>query len=70
MFDDIKQFNIREYYQPFVVTFIQAKNPDDACYKILVDIIRKIIKKDDSINTRIFCRSIRYNIRFDKIYIS
>jgi len=70
IFDDIKRFNIREYYQPFIVTFIQAKNPDDACHKILIDLIRKIIKKDNSINTRIFCRSIRYKIRFDKVYIS
>lgn len=70
IFNDIKRFNLREYYQPFVVKFIQGKNPDDICHKLLIDLIRQILKKDDSISTRIFCRSIKYKIRFDKIYTS
>ena len=70
IFNDIKQLNIRDYFQPFIVKFIQGKNPDDICHKVLVDIIRQILKKDHSINNRIFCRSIRFKIRFDKIYTS
>lgn len=70
IFNDINKFGIREYYQPFICIFIQAKDPDDACYKILIDLIEKILKKENNINTRIFCRLIKYNIRIDKIQIS
>jgi hypothetical protein len=70
IFHDIKNLNIREYYQPFIVKFMQGKNPDDICHKVLVDIIRQILKKDKSISNRIFCRSIKYKIRFDKLYTS
>ena len=70
IFNDISKFGIREYYQPFMCIFTQAKDPDDACHKTLLDIIGKILKKNDDINTRIFCRLIKYNIRFDKVYSS
>lgn len=69
IFKDISKFNIREYNQPFVYIFISAKNPDDACYKILKDVISKILKKNDHVNTRVFCRLIRHNIRIDKIHL-
>lgn len=70
IFNDIKHFKIREYYQPFMCVFIQAKNPDDACHKVLTDLIKSILKKNNNINTRIFCRLIKYNLRIEKVYSS
>lgn len=67
IFKDISQFKIREFDAPFLIIFIQASNPDEVCSELIYRIINEILKKDNSIKTRIICRCVRKNIRFDKI---
>jgi hypothetical protein len=67
IYRDLIKFKIREYSDPFLILFITANNPDDCLTQIVYTIINNILSKDDCIKTRIFCRLIKKNIRFDRI---
>ena len=67
VYQDIRKLNIRNYADPFVIIFIEAHNPDDACHQILVNLCKEIIRKENSIKKRIFCRIIKKYIKFDRI---
>jgi hypothetical protein len=64
---DLKKFTLREFSLPFSIIFIEENNPDDACYELLLRLMRLILSQDNSINTRIICRKIRKLMRIDKI---
>lgn len=64
---ELSKLDLREYNAPFLLKFIEADNPDDACYKIIFRIMQEIIKQNSSIKNRILCRMIRRFIRIDKI---
>lgn len=67
IYRDLIKFNIREYSDPFLILFISADNPDECLHQATINIIKKIIIKDSTIKTLIFCRLIKKYIRFDKI---
>lgn len=62
------ELSLLEYNIPFKLIFLEAKDPDDACYEIIHKIMISIIKKDNTINGRIICRKVRKYLRIDKIY--
>ncbi len=64
---DLADFDLREYNKPFMLKFIEAENPDDACHVVLDRIIHEILLENDSIEARILCRKIRKHMRIDKI---
>lgn len=68
VFYRIRHLFLRSYNSPFPTVFINAKDPDEACYQALDDLIRIIIKQNSSIEMRIICREIRRKSRIDKIY--
>jgi hypothetical protein len=63
----LSEYKLRQYTIPFFTYFIEAEDPDDACYESILRMINLILERDDSISTRIFCRTIKKYIRFDKI---
>ena len=64
---ELQDYSIREYSYPFSLYILEAENPDAACDEIKVRIIREILKKDSSIDSRIFCRKISKYMRIDKV---
>ena len=64
---DITDFDLREYNKPFMLKFIEAENPDDACHAVLDRVIHEILSENNSIAARILCRKIRKYMRIDKI---
>lgn len=68
VFYRIRHLFLRSYNSPFPTVFINAKDPDEACYQALDDLIHIIIKQNSSIEMRIICREIRRKSRIDKIY--
>ena len=64
---DIQKLDLREYNKPFMLKFIEAENPDDACHNLLERIISEILSEKDTIEVRILCRKIRKNLRIDRI---
>jgi hypothetical protein len=67
LFEEIIKYKIREYSHPFITLFINAKNPDEAIEKVILSLIKSILKKDCSPESRILCKKIRRQIRIDKI---
>jgi hypothetical protein len=68
-YSSIAHLNIKPYDAPFVTIFISAKDPDEACTKVIQDLIYKIMKIDSSISMRIICQRIKKQAKIDKIYI-
>lgn len=66
---NIKHLNLNKYSSPFPTIFISAKDPDDACFTIIHNLINLIMKQDQSINMRLICKKIRKECKIDKIYI-
>lgn len=67
VYSDLSNYDIREFNYQFMLIFIEASDPDDACFSVINRIINAILKQDQSIEARILCRKIRKYIRFDKI---
>ena len=64
----IKHLFLRSYNSPFPTIFINAKDPDEACFEVLNDLINMLMKQNSSIEMRIICIEIRRKSRIDKIY--
>jgi hypothetical protein len=61
------RFDLREYNSTEPILFIEATDPDGACFKAIFNLIQIILKQDDSIESRLLCRSIREDIRVIKV---
>lgn len=64
---ELKRFLLREYSLPYSLIFVEADDPDEACYLILYRLIKLIMDQDPSIETRILCRKLKKYMRIDKI---
>lgn len=67
IFVEIKRLDLRDFTTPFLLLFIEADDPDDACDIAIKRIINSILKADKSIKSRILCRKVRRTMRVDKI---
>ena len=66
--NDLKNYVLTgEYSMPFAMCFIEASNPDTACYEAMKRLMKKIMRQKPTLETRIICRKIRKLIRVDKI---
>ena len=63
----LKGFKLKEYNSNFPIVFVEAKSPDDACFKSVYVLINGILKQDDSVETRLLWRSIKEDIRIIKV---
>lgn len=63
----LSKYTLREYSIPFSIYFIEAANPDDACYEIMKRLMKIVLKQDNTIEGRIVCRKIRRHMRIDKV---
>jgi len=63
----LKEFRLKEYNSAFPIIFVEAKSPDDACFKSVYILIQGILRQDSSIQTRLLCRSIKEDIRVIKV---
>ena len=64
---ELKKFTLREYSIPFALIFVEAADPDEACYLILAKLCKLLIDQDPSIETRLLCRRIKRELRIEKI---
>jgi len=64
---ELSSFKLREYNLPFTVIFVEAENPDAACYKVRKSLLKLILQQSDDISTRILCEKIKKYLRIDKI---
>lgn len=64
---ELKKFVLREYSLPFSLIFVEANDPDDACYTVLIKLMKLLMDQDPSLQTRILCKKIKKHMRIDKI---
>ncbi|MQF98246.1 MAG: hypothetical protein FI729_01775 [SAR202 cluster bacterium] len=62
----LREFQLMEYNSAFPIVFMEASNPDDACFKAVYTLIQMILKQSNTVETRILCRSIKRDIRVIK----
>lgn len=63
----LRKFVLREYSLPYSLIFVEADDPDDACYLVLYRLMKLIMDQDPSIENRILCRKLKKYMRIDKI---
>lgn len=69
VYNELIEYNVHKigYTLPFSLVFIEANDPDQACYLILVRLINHILNQRSNIETRILCRKVKRLTRIDKI---
>lgn len=65
----LKSFNLKEYAAERPIIFVEAKNPDDACYKAMNGLMSHILSQDDSLESKLLCRSLIHDIRVMRIQV-
>jgi len=63
----LKQYRLDDYNNSTPIIFVEAKDPDDACYRAMHRLAAKILKSDHSVDTLNFIKDIFHDIRIIKI---
>ena len=63
----LKKYELEDYNSSTPIIFVEAENPDDACYKAMHKLAGKILRSDHSIETLNFIKDIFHDIRIVKI---
>ena len=61
----LRKFKLKEYNSPFPIVFVDARDPDDACYKCYHKFAESILKQDKNMIKQI--KSIFNDISIKKI---
>ncbi len=65
----VKKYELEDYNSSTPIIFVEAEDPDDACYKAMHKLAQKILKFDHSVETLNFIKDIFHDIRIIKIEI-
>jgi len=65
----LKKYELEDYNSSTPIIFVEAEDPDDACYKAMHKLAQKILKSDHSVETLNFVKDIFNDIRIIKIEV-
>jgi hypothetical protein len=63
----LKRFNLEKYNSPCPVIFVEASDPDGACFAALHDLAQLMLKKDHSVESIKFVKDIMNDVRVIKV---
>jgi hypothetical protein len=63
----LKKFDLKQYNSERPIIFVEANNPDEACYRAIYNLTSIILKQDDSKATIELLKEIMYDVRVIKI---
>lgn len=63
----LKKYNLENYNSVRPIIFVEAKDPDEACYKATHRLTNILLKKDHSIESIEFIKDIINDVRILKI---
>jgi hypothetical protein len=66
----LKKYDLEEYNSSNPIIFVEASDPDGACYKTIYNFAQKITRKDHSIETLEFVKDLFHDIRVIKIELA
>ena len=64
----LKKFRLKEFNSENPVIFVEAANPDEACYLGYCKFAETILSQDDSAKTARLINEVEYDIRITKVY--
>tara|TARA_Y100001938_G_C7864053_1_gene317036 strand:+ start:255 stop:506 length:252 start_codon:yes stop_codon:yes gene_type:complete len=65
----LKKFRLQEYNDNFPTIFVEAKDPDEACYLAYYKLVEILLKQDNSKETSILAKSILHDIFIRKVSV-
>ena len=65
----LAKFNLGEYNNPYPTVFVEAEDPDEACYNALYKLVEIILKQDDSKKTSDLVKEMVYDIKVKKVTV-
>lgn len=63
----LKKFDLKQYNSERPIIFVEAKDPDEACYRAIYNLTSIILKQDSSKATVELLKEIMYDVRVIKI---
>ncbi len=63
----LKNFRLYEYNTTSPIIFVEADDPDGACFKATYQLIRILLDQDSSSETKDICQDIKKDIRVLKV---
>jgi hypothetical protein len=63
----LKKFDLKQYNSERPIIFVEANNPDEACYRAIYNLTSIILKQDSSKATIELLKEIMYDVRVIKI---
>tara|TARA_R100000908_G_C3683209_1_gene100860 strand:- start:159 stop:407 length:249 start_codon:yes stop_codon:yes gene_type:complete len=63
----LKSFRLYEYNTTSPIIFVEADDPDGACFKATYQLIRILLDQDSSSETKDICQDIKKDIRVLKV---
>lgn len=64
----LKRFNLGEFNSQFPILFIEADDPDWACYCVFCKFSETLLRQDESIETAQLCKSLNHDMRITKVF--
>lgn len=65
----LKKFNLKEYNSETPIIFIQASDPDEACYRAICNLAAILFKQDDSLENIKSFNDLKHDIFILKVEI-
>jgi hypothetical protein len=63
----LKKFDLKQYNSERPIIFVEAKDPDEACYRAIYNLTSIILKQDSSKATIELLKEVMYDVRVIKI---
>jgi len=67
VFKRLKKFNLGPYSSINPIIFVEAADPDEACYKALFSLVKRILTIDSSPKIKRMCDNLHYDIKILKV---
>lgn len=64
----LKKFRLGEFNSQFPTLFIEAKDPDDACYYTFAKLSELVLKQDESVETAQLLQLVQADLRIKKVF--
>jgi len=64
----LKKFRLSEFNCQYPIIFMEASNPDDACYFVFCKFSEMLLKQDESLKTAQLLKGIQNDIKITKVF--
>ena len=63
----LKKFNLKQYNNQFPIIFVDANDPDEACYLAIYQLAAILIQQEPSYENAVFIKDVIYDINILKV---